>query len=110
MSFSYISDDNLFDSAQNSNSFFNDTFDQFDDEKTYSVDNFDTSMSSFFKLTQNGALPFIFCPDSKATRTVDGVEVDNLEFAICMLDQDSISCTQVAHRTWNVSLAIREVY
>ena len=110
MSFSYISDDNLFDAAQNSNSFFNDEFDEFDDEKTYSVDNFDTSMSSFFKLTQNGALPFIFCPDSKATRTVDGVEVDNLEFAICMLDQDSISCTQVAHRTWNVSLAIREVY
>ena len=58
-------------------------------------------MSSFFKLTQNGALAFIFCPDSKA---------DNLEFAICMLDQGSISCTQVAHRTWNVSLAIREVY
>jgi hypothetical protein len=110
MSFSYISDDNLFDAAQNSNSFFNDTFDQFDDEETYSVSNFDTSMSSFFKLTQNGALPFIFCPDSKATRIVDGVEVDNPEFAICMLDQDSISCTQVAHRTWNVSLAIREVY
>ena len=110
MSFSYISDDNLFDAAQNSNSFFNDTFDQFDEEDAYSVSNFDTSMSSFFKLTQNGALPFIFCPDSKATRIVDGVEVDNLEFAICMLDQDSISCTQVAHRTWNVSLAIREVY
>jgi hypothetical protein len=101
MSFSYISDDNLFDAAQNSNSFFNDTFDEFDGEETYNVSKFDTSMSSFFKLTQNGALPFIFCPDSKA---------DNLEFAICMLDQDSISCTQVAHRTWNVSLSIREVY
>ena len=119
MSFSYISDDNLFDAVQNSNSFFNDTFDEFDEEDAYSVGNFDTSISSFFKLTQFGALPFIFCPDSKATRIVetdDGngnistEEVDNPEFAICMLDQDSISCTQVAHRTWNVSLAIREVY
>ena len=58
-------------------------------------------MSTFFKLTKNGALPFIFSPDSKA---------DNLEFAICMLDQDSISFKQIAYQTWNVSMSVREVW
>ncbi len=100
LSFSYVSDDNLFDAAQNSNSFYNDTFAD-GVEDAYNVANFDTSMSTFFKLTKNGALPFIFCPDSKA---------DNLEFAICMLDQDSISFRQVAYQTWNVSMNVREVW
>ena len=117
LSFSYISDDNLFDAAQNSNSFYNDTFTD-GGEDSYGVANFDTSMSTFFKLTKNGNLPFIFCPDSKATRTetnlVDGVEVEvevpNPEFAICMLDQDSISFKQIAYQTWNVSMNVREVW
>ena len=67
-------------------------------------------MSTFFKLTQYGSLPFIFCPDSKATITVDGVEEPNPELAICMLDQDSISCTQATYQVWNVSMNIKEIW
>ena len=117
LSFSYISDDNLFDKANNANKFFNDSFND-GDENAHKPANFDTSMSSFFKLTQNGALPFIFCPDSKATRTettlVEGVDVEvevpDLEFATCILDQNSIVATQVAFQTWNISMVVREVW
>ena len=107
--FSYVSDDNLFDKFENSNSFYNDSFTG-DAEDAYDVNNFDTSMSTFFKLTQYGSLPFIFCPDSKATITVDGFEEPNPELAICMLDQDSISCTQATYQVWNVSMNIKEIW
>ena len=52
--------------------------------------------------TLGGSLRFIFQPD-KTDFTPDG-------FAICVLDQDSISFKQVAHNTYNVSLKILEVW
>ena len=58
-------------------------------------------MASFMGLTFNGALPFLFNPDSSA---------EDKEFAICKIDQSSISYKQVAFRTWNVSFVIREVW
>ena len=99
---SFISDDGLFDKAGNSNKFF--TYDE--DEDKY---NFDTSLSSFFKLSHMGSLPFIFCPDSKATRIEDGIEVSNLEFAICRITNQP-SFKQVANNTFSTSLVLTETY
>ena len=100
VSFSYISSDDLFDKAGNENKFFtwNDQETAEDGTPEYV---FDTSLSSFFKLSLNGSLSFIFCPDSGA---------NDLEFALCKIDQDSISAKQVAFNTWNISMFIVEVW
>ena len=97
---SYLSDTNIFNAATNENKFFTWTDPQegTDGEPEYK---FDASMASFMGLTFNGSLPFLFNPDSSA---------DNKEFAICKIDQDSISYKQVAFRTWDVSFVIREVW
>jgi len=96
---SYLSDTNIFNTATNENKFFTWT----DPEELEGVPEyqFDASMASFMGLTFNGSLPFLFNPDSSA---------DNKEFAICKIDQDSISYKQVAFRTWDVSFVIREVW
>ena len=97
---SYLSDTNIFNTATNENKFFTWTNQQEETggEPEYK---FDASMASFMGLTFNGSLPFLFNPDSSA---------DNKEFAICKIDQDSISYKQVAFRTWDVSFVIREVW
>lgn len=100
--FSYLSDDDVFNKAGNENKFFN--YDSGGGGYT-----FDESMASFFKLTLNGSLPFIFCPNSSGSDpdNVDG-EID-LEFAMCKID-NVLSFNQVAYRTWNVSMRIVEVW
>ena len=45
---------------------------------------------------------FIFQPDSNAQNPSD--------FAICVLDQDSLNIKQSAHRVYNISMKIREVW
>ena len=52
--------------------------------------------------TIGGTLPFIFQPDSN-NNSPD-------QFAICEIDQDSISFELVANNVYNVSLKIREVW
>ena len=93
---SYMSDSDVFSTSTNENKFF--TWDEELGESGYT---FDSSMASFFNLTHNGNLRFIFCPDKDA---------DNKEFALCVIDQDSLTYTQVAHRTWSVSMNIMEVW
>ena len=97
---SYLSDTNIFSSATNQNKFFTwtDPQEETGGEPEYK---FDASMASFMGLTFNGALPFLFNPDSNA---------DNKEFAICKIDAKSISYTQVAHRTWNLEFTVKEVW
>ena len=90
---SFIQDENMFHKAGNENKFF--TYDE--DTEAYT---FDSSMASFFKLTLNGNLPFIFCPDSSA---------DDLEFAICRIDRTP-SFKQVANNLFSTSLSITEVF
>jgi len=58
--------------------------------------------SQFMQKTLGGSLRFIFQPDG-SDNNPDG-------FAICVLDQDSISIKQVAHNTYNISLRIMEVW
>ena len=91
----------MMDKSGNSNKFFNDTFDDIDGtEDAHSLDNFDASMSSFFKLSHMGALPFIFCPDSQA---------DDLEFALCRITNKP-SFKQVANNLFSTSLTITETW
>jgi len=69
--------------------------------QTY-FDNDTSFFTQFMQKTLGGSLRFIFQPD-KTDFTPDG-------FAICVLDQDSISFKQVAHNTYNISLKILEVW
>ena len=99
--FSYMADDDVFNKANNPNKFFTVT------DGNYV---FDTSMASFFGLTLNGNLRFWFCPNSAGSNpTADDGDKD-LEFALCQIDQDSLTFNQVAHRTFDVSMNIREVW
>ena len=91
--FSYLTDDNLFNKAGNPDKFF--TYDE--DTEQYT---FDTSLGSFLKLTLNGKLPFIFCPDSSA---------DDLEFALCRVTNQP-SFSQVANNLFSTSLTITETW
>ena len=96
---SYLTDDNLFDKAGNENKFFTWT-DQVEGEDGEPEYVFDSSLSSFFKLTLMGKLPFIFCPDSSA---------DDLEFALCRITNKP-SFKQVANNLFSTSLVITETY
>ena len=93
VSLSYLQDDNLFHSVNNENQFF--SYDDETDDYT-----FDASMSSFFKMTLMGKLPFIFNPDSSAT---------NKEFAICRITNKP-SFKQVANNLFSTNLVITEVF
>ena len=83
-------------------------FDAFDnnssdyDALNYVISKDESFFTQFMQKTLGGSLRFIFQPD-KTDFTPDG-------FAICVLDQDSISFKQVAHNTYNVSLKILEVW
>tara|TARA_Y100000004_G_scaffold42537_1_gene46534 strand:- start:9493 stop:10542 length:1050 start_codon:yes stop_codon:yes gene_type:complete len=100
--FSYISSDNLFTKAQDPSQFF-----------SYNADglyDFNSSMGSFFALTLNGNIPFIFCPNTAGSDSDADVNNQDIEFAICRLDQDSLTFNQVAYQTWSVSMNIMEVW
>ena len=91
--FSYLTDDKIFNKAGNPDKFF--TYDEDTEQHT-----FDTSLGSFLKLTLNGKLPFIFCPDSSA---------DDLEFALCRVTNQP-SFSQVANNLFSTSLTITETW
>ena len=99
--FSYMADDDVFNKANNPNKFFTVT------DGNYV---FDTSMASFFGLTLNGNLRFWFCPNSAGSNPTSDDGDKDLEFALCQIDQDSLTFNQVAHRTFDVSMNIREVW
>jgi hypothetical protein len=105
---SFIADDNMFDKAGNANKFYNDSFTA-DTEDAYSVNNFDTSLSSFFKLTHMGKLPFIFCPDSQPLDDSGNIDKDKLEFAICRITNKP-SFKQVANNLFSTSLVLTETW
>jgi hypothetical protein len=88
---SYLSDDKLFNKADNPDEFF--TYDE--DEDTHT---FDTSLASFYKLTLNGKLPFIFTPDFTTK-----------EFAICRITNKP-SFKQVANNLFSTSLVLTETW
>jgi len=93
VSLSYIQDSNMFNNSTNENQFY-----------TYNTDDnihtFDTSLGSFFGLTFDGQLPFLFCPDKDA---------DNLEFAKCVITNKP-TFKQVANNLFSTSLVLTEVF
>ena len=99
VSLSFMADDNVFSKAGNENKFFTWT-DQTDGTSGEPEYTFDSSLSSFFKLTLNGKLPFIFCPDSSAT---------DLEFALCRISNQP-TFKQVANNMFSTSLTLVETY
>ena len=102
VSLSFMADDNVFSKAGNENKFFtwNDPTTHGTDDEGEAGYTFDSSLSSFFKLTLNGKLPFIFCPDSSAT---------DLEFALCRISNQP-TFKQVANNMFSTSLTLVETY
>jgi hypothetical protein len=98
LSFSYISNDDLFFDTNRLNSFGDLDFVQGTTDNILSAG---TEIQQIFDLTMSGGLSFIFTPDKDAT---------NPEFAQCRIDQNSLSATQVAYQTWNISMNIVEVW
>tara|TARA_R100000081_G_scaffold79708_1_gene46570 strand:+ start:1185 stop:2303 length:1119 start_codon:yes stop_codon:yes gene_type:complete len=93
VSLSYIQDDNMFTKHTNENQF----FDYDIDTDTYT---FDSSLGSFFGLTFDGQIPFLFCPDNNA---------ENLEFAKCVITNKP-TFKQVANNLFSTSLVLTEVF
>lgn len=98
LTFSYISNDNLFFDTNRLNSFGDLDYAQGSSNNPVSAG---SEIQQIFDLTMCGAFSFIFTPDKDAT---------NPEFAQCRLDQNSLSATQVAYQTWNISMNVVEVW
>ena len=68
---------------------------------TYTLADDDSFIARVLNYVGNGTR-FIFQPDSNMSNPSD--------FAICVVDQDSIKITQVANNVYDISLKIREVW
>ena len=98
LSFSYMSNDDLFLDPNRLNSFGGLDYAQGSLENIVSPG---SEVQQIFDLTMCGGFAFIFCPDKDAT---------NPEFVQCRLDQASLSATQVAYQTWDISMNVVEVW
>ena len=94
MSFSYLSADDLFFDPTKQSSF-GEQNNAENPTEFYATN----EVQQIFDLTLGGALSFIFQPDKNTE-----------EYAICRLDQNSFSTTQVAHNVYNVSMNIVETW
>ena len=96
MKFSYISNDDLFYNINSSNIAGEEIVNQNGDVIGF---NSTSEIQQLWDLTLGGALPFVFTPDKDA---------DEPELCVCRLDQASLSATQVAYNTWNITMNIYE--
>ena len=112
MKFSFISDKDIFSSNYSSNNWLSNTTDNSDynsnDDLTSDENNFeytladdDSFIAKVLNFVGNGQR-FIFQPDN-TNNNPD-------QFAICVLDQDSLSIGQKAFKAYNISLKIKEVW
>ena len=108
MKFSYVSDKDLFASNYMSNNHLETSTNYDGDDLTtdsnnfeYNLNNDDSFIAQVLNKVGNGQR-FIFQPDN-TNNNPD-------QFAICVLDQDSLSIKQVAHKVYDFSLKIREVW
>ena len=113
LKWSYISETDMFASNYSSNTWLNindidnnytpytDNNDADDNEFTYTIADDSSIQSKLFHFIGNGAR-FLFQPNENASNPSD--------FAICVLDQDSLNIKQVAYNTYNISMKIREVW
>ena len=103
MSFSYISNDDLFYDHKESLSFGSMQYSDQDEETLFTTK---SEIQQLWDLTLGGALPFLFTPDKDAGNG----NGDDVEYCVCRLDQDSFKVTQVAYQVWNVRLSVVEVW
>ncbi len=110
LKFSYIADSDIFASNyMNTNHLENDASNYDDADKNATGDAFeynmftdDSFMAQVWNKTLGGALPFIFQPDSNN---------DNPDqFCIAKFDMDTLNIKQVAFKTYNIAVKIREVW
>ena len=108
MKFSYMSDKDIFASNYMSNTYLETSTDYESDDLTTDNNNFEYTLendNSFIAQVLNkvgNGQRFIFQPDN-TNNNPD-------QFAICQLDQDSLSIKQVAYKVYDISLKIREVW
>ena len=108
MKFTHISDSNIFSSNYMENSYVEDDASNYNsDDITENVFNYnvftdDSFIAQVWNKTLGGALPFIFQPDS-TNNNPD-------QFCIAKFDMDSLSVKQVAFKSYEISLKIREVW
>ena len=107
LKFSYISDVNLFSSNYMANDYLENSTDYNSNDITsegnnfeYTLNNDDSFIAQVLNKVGNGD-KFIFQPDNTNSNPD--------QFAICVLDQDSLSIKQVAYKVYDISLKIREV-
>tara|TARA_R100000781_G_scaffold90102_1_gene55583 strand:+ start:11058 stop:12371 length:1314 start_codon:yes stop_codon:yes gene_type:complete len=103
MSFSYISNDDLFYDHKEPLSFGSMQYNNNDEEWVFSGR---SELQQLWDLTLGGALPFLFTPDKDG----EGGDTDEIEYCVCRLDQDSFEARQVAYQTWSVTLSVVEVW
>ena len=108
LKFSYVTDSNLFASNYMSNTHLETTTDYNagdlstdTNEFEYTLNNDDSFIAQVLNKVGNGQR-FIFQPDN-TNNNPD-------QFAICVLDQSSLSIKQVAYKVYDISLKIREVW
>tara|TARA_R100001163_G_C5055892_1_gene192329 strand:- start:101 stop:1156 length:1056 start_codon:yes stop_codon:yes gene_type:complete len=104
LSFKHVSNDDLFFDINRLNTFGDLDHAQGSSDNPISAG---SEIQQIFDLTMCGAFSFIFCPDKDST---DADGNPNPEFAQCRLDQNSLSATQVAYQTWDISMKIVEVW
>ena len=73
-----------------------------ENEFNYNIFTDDSFIAQVWNKTLGGALPFIFQPDS-TNNNPD-------QFCIAKFDMDSLSVKQVAFKSYEISLKIREVW
>ena len=108
LKFSYIADSDIF-SSNYTGSRHVETLEGYDsgdyndeNEFTYNAFTDDSFMAQVWNKTLGGALPFIFQPDSNN---------DNPDqFCIAKFDMDTLNIKQVAFKTYNIAVKIREVW
>ena len=112
MKFSHIADKDLFASNYSSNNWLSNSTDNSDyssnedltidgNEFEYTLMDDDSFIAKVLNFVGNGQR-FIF--------QADNTNNNPDQFAICVLDQDSLRISQVAFKTYNISLKIREVW
>ena len=101
LTFSYISESDMWIDHEVSNNIISDSLDPNDDAPSPMLS--DNSFNFVWNCTLGGTLPFIFQPDNSE----DGRNPDR--FAICNFRENSLSVQQIAFNTYKVSMTIDEI-
>jgi len=101
LTFSYISESDMWIDNEVSNNIISDSLDPNDDTPSPMLS--DNSFNFVWNCTLGGTLPFIF----QADNSEDGRNPDR--FAICNFRENSLSVQQVAFNTYKVSMTIDEI-